>query len=244
MGDAHYNFGPARQGEDIVFGASRPGYPGKKNCMRAVPDWIEHMKSRKILRVCCLLEGEKLLQYYNGDLMFAYEKAFGAAHIRWVPMDDYRLCSREALHGQVMPFLSDSAQSGERVVVHCSAGQGRTGLVLMAWLMSARKLGYDAARIAVNVRGTIRKRSTRSDSPHPRPPQRLGRRDQAVWRHHRFSRRHDQQCGDCLQEMEQTVYSPATGQTSEKCSSPPVGSTDQGGRADHHRRDLRLHLRP
>jgi len=42
------------------------------------------------------------------------------------------------LREKILPFLEDSDAKGERVVVHCSGGNGRTGHVLAAWLVFKR----------------------------------------------------------------------------------------------------------
>lgn len=41
----------------------------------------------------------------------------------------------EALTGKILPFLLEADKQSEKVVVHCSGGVGRTGLVLAAWLV-------------------------------------------------------------------------------------------------------------
>jgi Predicted protein-tyrosine phosphatase len=45
--------------------------------------------------------------------------------------------------------LESANSKGERVVVHCSGGIGRTGQVLAAWLVSARGLSNKQAIAAV-----------------------------------------------------------------------------------------------
>jgi hypothetical protein len=40
-------------------------------------------------------------------------------------------------HEKAMAFLEAADEAGEKVVLHCSGGQGRTGLILAAWLVTA-----------------------------------------------------------------------------------------------------------
>jgi protein-tyrosine phosphatase len=59
---------------------------------------------------------------------------FDADNVLWAPTPDRRLCSGEAIK-HICYFLRAGMQNGQKAVVHCSAGQGRTGQVLAAWLI-------------------------------------------------------------------------------------------------------------
>ena len=52
----------------------------------------------------------------------------------WAPTDDRKLLTGEAIR-HVLYFLHSATLKGDKSVVHCSAGLGRTGLVLAAWLV-------------------------------------------------------------------------------------------------------------
>jgi protein-tyrosine phosphatase len=143
-----YNFGPASIDETIVYGASRPGYPSHYVHSELIQDWIQFMNENTIQRVCCLLPKEQL-DYYPSGLLQAYREAFGEEHICSAPILDRHLSSLSLLEKKILPFLVQSVQMEQKVVVHCSGGMGRTGHVLAAWLVYGRKQDINEALRAV-----------------------------------------------------------------------------------------------
>jgi protein-tyrosine phosphatase len=141
-----YKFAAAGENEAVVFGASRPGYSNQK-----VRDWIEFMTCQGIKRVCCLLPDQQLAHYW--DLLGTYQQEFGIERVCWAPIEDFHLSSLETLTKKILPFLAEADKQGEKVVVHCSGGIGRTGHVLAAWLVSGRGLSNKAAIAAVKRTG-------------------------------------------------------------------------------------------
>lgn len=139
-------FGPASPGESIVFGASRPGYPSEGVGQADVLAWVEHMRKQDIQRVVCLLR-DKQLSFYSsvpGGLLAEYHRAFGEENVIQAEVEDYNLIDPGKLD-KVIDFLRESDGSGQKVVVHCSGGSGRTGHVLAAWLAQERGCGAEDA---------------------------------------------------------------------------------------------------
>ena len=151
------NFTPADRDELIVFGASRPGYPTRTliaDCV--VNEWMDFMEEHGIKAVCCLLDQEQL-DYYQNALLTSYRKRFGSEKVCSAPIPDYTFADETLLVTKILPFLATSVGQGEKVVVHCSAGMGRTGHVLAAWLVYGRGLSNQAALEAVRSSGAQRK---------------------------------------------------------------------------------------
>jgi protein-tyrosine phosphatase len=141
-----YKFAAAAPHERIVFGAARPGYT-----VAQINDWIAFMQQQSIQRVCCLLDQQQISRYDNlGD---RYREAFGQTQVCWSPIPDFQLCDRLQLVEQILPFLSSADAQGEKVVVHCAGGIGRTGQVLTAWLVSGRGMDNRAAIATVKRTG-------------------------------------------------------------------------------------------
>lgn len=145
-------YSAARQGETIVFGAQRPGYPSKVVGSDCVRDWIALMQKNGIRRVCCLLPPTQLA-YYRVDLLAEYRKVFGESNVCGAEIEDYHLCDHETLERRILPFLIESDRANVPVVVHCSGGSGRTGHVLATWLVRHRGLSVPDALAAVAATG-------------------------------------------------------------------------------------------
>lgn len=141
-----YKFAAASKQEPIVFGAARPGYRD-----REVGNWLKYMQSQAIERVCCLLPQKQLAPY--SDLLGTYTREFGSQNVCWTPIEDFTLADPETLTGKILPFLLEADRQGEKVVVHCSGGVGRTGHVLAAWLVRGRGFSTPAAIQAVRQTG-------------------------------------------------------------------------------------------
>jgi protein-tyrosine phosphatase len=138
-----HKFAPASEDERIVFGAAKPGYGDEQ-----VEQWVWFMQEHGIRQVCCLLPQAEMVSY--GDLLGAYGVAFGDNRVCWAPLEDFQLADRQVLMGQILPFLEAANELGERVVVHCAGGIGRTGQVLAAWLV--RRRGFAVQEAIASVR--------------------------------------------------------------------------------------------
>jgi len=158
-----YNFAPASPDETGVFGAGRPGYIAGAN----IPDsevnaWLDFMEAHEIKAVCCLLD-KRQLDFYQNNLLEFYRNRFGAENVCSAPIPDFDLADQELLLGTILPFLGTVTGRGDRVVVHCSAGMGRTGHVLAAWLVYGRGMSNQEALEAVCTSGGRRNPCEASD---------------------------------------------------------------------------------
>lgn len=160
-----HRFAPAAPDEDAVYGACSPGWHTAASHDAALGDWVGFMRRQDVTRVCCLLPGAESDDAGRpgaesngaGHTFERYRRAFDA--VLHAPVPDGRLVDRALLADDVLPFLDDAVDDGERVVVHSLAGLGRTGQVLAAWLAHDR--GYGPERAIETVESTGR---------HPRDP--------------------------------------------------------------------------
>ena len=125
-------FASAAPEEEYVYGACAPGWD---QAAGTVDEWTAFMWDNGIERVCCLLSDRQLEEF--DDLLGAYEDSFGADRVEHVPVPDHSLVPEETLSEEIVPFLGSAVGASERVVVHCKAGIGRTGLALAGWLVYA-----------------------------------------------------------------------------------------------------------
>lgn len=144
-------FSAAAQQEGYVFSARRPGFPFSPVSDQIVYTWIAFMQAQGIRRVLCLLPMSQLAAY--NDLLENYRQMFGAYNVLWAPIEDFHLAGEAQLIEQILPFLIEAERRQEKTVVHCSAGRGRTGHVLAAWLVSRWGMANAEAIAAVKKQG-------------------------------------------------------------------------------------------
>jgi protein-tyrosine phosphatase len=112
------------------------------------------MRAQGVTRVCCLLDAGQLVGF-PVNLESEYKRLFGTTSVLMEPIADHHLCSRQALGGNILPFLNAADTGRERAVIHCWGGNGRTGHVLAAWLVAARGLSPMEAIEAVEATGRL-----------------------------------------------------------------------------------------
>lgn len=147
--DSNFHFGPAQSGEVTAYGAQTPDAS-----LASIVEWADFMRAQGVTRVCCLLDAGQL-SGFPVNLEAEYKRLFGATCVLMEPIADHHLCSRQALRGNILPFLRTADSGGERAVIHCWGGNGRTGHVLAAWLVAARGLSPVEAITAVEASGRL-----------------------------------------------------------------------------------------
>lgn len=110
--------------------------------------FLDEARQRQLHLVVCLNPLEEVTQ-----LSPAYHKAIaeGRLPFRWqhLPMRDFGLGSDPAAFRQGVEQLAHSLMLGERVLLHCAAGIGRTGTVAACVL---KRLGLPAEEALQRVR--------------------------------------------------------------------------------------------
>ena len=110
----------------LLYSATRPGHPSKKVGEAEVEHWCAEAKELRIRTIVCLLD-DKQLPFYStvtGGLLGYYRGAkFDVIHR---PTKDHTKVGEELLS----LIYSDFLMAEKPVLVHCSAGQGRTREVI------------------------------------------------------------------------------------------------------------------
>ena len=151
-----YNFSKASSRDDIVYAACRPGHAhpreglivtprGPPTKVEPVAKWVDFMKDRGIKRVLCLLTRSELT-FYSESLLAQYRKLFANDDVVETVSDIYSKDARK----RILEALDSAARANEKIVIHCSAGQSRSGACCALWLHHRYKLPIDEAVDEVN----------------------------------------------------------------------------------------------
>lgn len=103
------------------------GYPASRSQL----EWLRDQGIRAILT---LTENSLPNQWLDG---LAFE-------VRHVPMKDHQAPDAASLD-EAVTFVRDKVKDGKTTLVHCLAGEGRTGCVLAAYLTKERGIAADEA---------------------------------------------------------------------------------------------------
>ena len=103
------------------------GYPASRN-------QLEWLRGQGIRTVLTLTEDPLPGQWLDG---FAFE-------VRHIPMRDHEAPDAASLE-EAATFVWDNVKKGRTTLVHCLAGEGRTGCVLAAYLIKDKGIAADEA---------------------------------------------------------------------------------------------------
>jgi len=114
---------------NILAQSSRPGYPNKAVSLKTLNATVNKWKSFNIKSIICLLSDEEMNMYYksiNCDLVGFYKKeGFDVFHIS---IEDYQ---SPPVNDSDLKIIGEQYKKMKQpVLVHCGAGQDRTGRVV------------------------------------------------------------------------------------------------------------------
>lgn len=119
-------------GEGIYKG-KRPGHPLRKKIEEdVISKYAKEMLKEGITDVFVLLSEKEQNTYYDNNLEKVYSNEGLKVHN--YPIEDFGVPSLEYMI-EIVSDLYNAVNSGGKVLVHCSAGIGRTGTVLAAYFI-------------------------------------------------------------------------------------------------------------
>jgi atypical dual specificity phosphatase len=103
------------------------GYPASRN-------QLEWLRSQGIKTILTLTENPLPSQWFDGLTL----------EVHHIPMKDHQAPDAASLE-EAATFIRDKVKDGKTTLVHCLAGEGRTGCALAAYLIKDRGISADEA---------------------------------------------------------------------------------------------------
>eukprot|EP00567_Pseudictyota_dubia_P014293 CAMPEP_0197443248 /NCGR_PEP_ID=MMETSP1175-20131217/9032_1 /TAXON_ID=1003142 /ORGANISM="Triceratium dubium, Strain CCMP147" /LENGTH=205 /DNA_ID=CAMNT_0042973851 /DNA_START=44 /DNA_END=661 /DNA_ORIENTATION=- len=145
-----FNFGAASPNLPLLFGVEAPGVPmkpgGKYNEKGSVPndvvaEWASFLEANDVTRALCLLKQDELDCYDQPG----YASLLEDRGVKPFLVDVFQDGASE----KCIAAYQEAAAAGEKIAVHCSGGEGRTGVVLGALLVQEAGMDAEAAEAEI-----------------------------------------------------------------------------------------------
>ena len=118
--------------DGVLMRSSRPGYPSPRVSKELVDQWLARISEIGIRTIICLLD-EDQLNYYSsipeGLLGLYRNSGFKVIHKR-IPDPAYHQEGWAVLEERLNEIYKSFQAAEKPVLIHCSAGQDRTGRVI------------------------------------------------------------------------------------------------------------------
>jgi protein-tyrosine phosphatase len=121
---------PSRSGE--VFTSRTPGM--RRQFAEAE---VQALFEFGVQRVACLVPTEQLEQFHGADTYLRHAKDVFGENFHQVAIPDHQIPLDDAEFEQCVESIDAALSNGERVLVHCIAGCGRTGMFVACLFVRA-----------------------------------------------------------------------------------------------------------
>lgn len=153
--------GPLRVDWLSVEGAEKVGLtilPGRKDYDRDLTDDIADLHQQGVTHIACLVPDEELAHFGVAELLTAFNNAgFKTYHL---PIVDQKTCNPDQAQSLISWMNTALAENDQnKVLIHCVAGLGRSGMMAAAYLKST---GLDTEAAIAGVRSARSSRAIES----------------------------------------------------------------------------------
>eukprot|EP00747_Dinoflagellata_sp_TGD_P219920 gnl/TRDRNA2_/TRDRNA2_91943_c0_seq1.p1 gnl/TRDRNA2_/TRDRNA2_91943_c0~~gnl/TRDRNA2_/TRDRNA2_91943_c0_seq1.p1 ORF type:complete len:186 (-),score=34.39 gnl/TRDRNA2_/TRDRNA2_91943_c0_seq1:110-646(-) len=139
-GFARFNFSSGSSRDSIVYACERAGMRNEYDKPGAIPvesmnEWKAFMEAQEIKQGLSLMTDEEMTWFPEPGLLAA----------GLLPSYSHVVTKAPGAGKEIVGKLRAAEAAGEKIVVHCCAGQHRTGTVLAAWLVARYGLSAEEA---------------------------------------------------------------------------------------------------
>ena len=111
---------------------------------------MKQLKENGINTIIPLITDDEFYHFGVSDLVEKYEELNFIVHR--LPIMDQLVCSEKEMN-EMVNFLDDMIQNGNKVMIHCVGGLGRSGLVTASYLKFKGIEAEDAIEVVRKARG-------------------------------------------------------------------------------------------